>query len=155
MANPHPSTAGNAAWRAAMAQAAFKKGWTNRKRCKAIKRDGTPCGRLAMTRYGLPVCGAHGGYAAAACNNAVRIGHRYSVMCTFASLAMDFQSVRSVASDLANSSVSSKVFSLPSFASCSRNCGEDAVSLSFWLNTLTMSGDVPAGAMTPNQLPER
>ena len=53
MPNPHPSAAGNAAWRAAMAQAAFKKGWTNRKRCKAIKRDGTPCGRLAMTRYGL------------------------------------------------------------------------------------------------------
>jgi hypothetical protein len=31
-----------------------------------IKRDGTPCGRLAMTKYGLAVCGAHGGYAAAA-----------------------------------------------------------------------------------------
>jgi len=66
MSNPHPSAAGNAAWRAAMAQAGFKKGWANRKRCKAIKRDGTPCGRLAMTRYGLAVCGAHGGYAAAA-----------------------------------------------------------------------------------------
>ena len=36
-----------------MAQAAFKKGRTNRKRCKAMKRDGTPCGMLAMTRYGL------------------------------------------------------------------------------------------------------
>ena len=22
-----------------------------------MKRDGTPCGRLAMTRYGLSVCG--------------------------------------------------------------------------------------------------
>jgi hypothetical protein len=49
-----------------MAQAAFKKGRTNRKRCKAMKRDGTPCGMLAMTRYGLEVCGAHGGYAAVA-----------------------------------------------------------------------------------------
>ncbi len=66
MPNPHPSAAGNAAWRAAMARAAFKKGLTNRKRCKAAKRDGTPCGRLAMTKYGLSVCGAHGGYAAAA-----------------------------------------------------------------------------------------
>jgi hypothetical protein len=27
-----------------MAQVAFKKGRTNRKRCKAIKREGTPCG---------------------------------------------------------------------------------------------------------------
>ena len=43
-----------------MAQARFKKGLTNRKRCKAKKRDGTPCGQLAMTRYGLSVCGAHG-----------------------------------------------------------------------------------------------
>jgi hypothetical protein len=66
MPNPHPITAGNAAWRAAMAQSGFKKGWTNRKRCKAKKRNGTPCGRLAMTSYGLSVCGAHGGYAAAA-----------------------------------------------------------------------------------------
>jgi hypothetical protein len=66
MPNPHPSAAGNAAWRAAMAQAAFKKGRINRKRCKAMKRDGTPCGMLAMTRYGLEVCGAHGGYAAVA-----------------------------------------------------------------------------------------
>jgi hypothetical protein len=49
-----------------MRRSAFKKGWINRKRCKAIKRDGTPCGRLAMTRCGLAVCGAHGGYAAAA-----------------------------------------------------------------------------------------
>jgi hypothetical protein len=30
--------------RAAMRMAGFKKGWTNRKRCKAIKRDGTPAG---------------------------------------------------------------------------------------------------------------
>jgi hypothetical protein len=30
-----------------MAQAAFKKGRTNRKRCKAMKRDGTLCGMLA------------------------------------------------------------------------------------------------------------
>ena len=47
-----------------MRMAGFKKGWTNRKRCKAIKRNGQPCGRLAMTKYGLSVCGAHGGYAA-------------------------------------------------------------------------------------------
>jgi len=66
MPNPPPVTAGNAAWRTAMRMAGFKKGWTNRRRCKATKRDGTPCGRLAMTRYGLSICGAHGGYAAAA-----------------------------------------------------------------------------------------
>lgn len=66
MPNPHPVSAGNAAWRAAMAMARFKPGWTNRRLCKATKRDGTRCGRLAMTRYGLTVCGAHGGYAAAA-----------------------------------------------------------------------------------------
>lgn len=40
---------------------------------QAIKRDGTPHGRLAMARYGLSVCCAHGGYAAA-----VRIGLRRS-----------------------------------------------------------------------------
>jgi len=65
MSTPRPVTAGNAAWRAAMAKAAIKKGRTNRKRC-ATKRDGTPCGMLAMTRYGQSVCGAHGGYAAVA-----------------------------------------------------------------------------------------
>ena len=66
MPNPHPSAAGNPAWRAAMRNAAFKKGWTNRKRCKAMKRDGTPCGRLAMTTCGLAVCGVHGGYGVVA-----------------------------------------------------------------------------------------
>ena len=49
-----------------MMKAGFKKGWTNRTRCEAIKRNGQPCRRLAMTSYGLKVCGAHGGYAAAA-----------------------------------------------------------------------------------------
>jgi hypothetical protein len=66
MSNPHPVTAGNAAWRAAMAMNQFKKGRTNRLRCTATKRDGTPYGMLAMTRYRLRVCGAHGGYAAVA-----------------------------------------------------------------------------------------
>ena len=66
MANPHPVTAGNAHWRLAMLKAQFNKGRTNRRRCIATKRDGTPCGMLAMTRYGLWVCGAHGGYAAVA-----------------------------------------------------------------------------------------
>ena len=65
MPNPHPSAAGNIHWKLAMMEAGFKKGWTNRSRCKAIKRNGQSCGRLAMTRYGLKVCGAHGGYAAA------------------------------------------------------------------------------------------
>jgi hypothetical protein len=46
--------------------ACFRKGWTNCNRCKATKRNGQPCGRLAMAKYGLAVCGAHGGYAAAA-----------------------------------------------------------------------------------------
>jgi hypothetical protein len=49
-----------------MAMAAFKPGWVNRTRCKATKRDGTPCRRLAMTKFGLAICGAHGGYAATA-----------------------------------------------------------------------------------------
>jgi hypothetical protein len=66
MPNPRPTAAGNPASRVAMARAAFKKGQTNRKRCKAMKRDGTPCGMLAMTQYGLEVCGAHGGCAAVA-----------------------------------------------------------------------------------------
>ena len=65
MPNPHPAAAGNASWRASMAQAAFKKGWTNRIRCWATKRDGTPCRRLAMVSAGVLVCGCHGGYAAA------------------------------------------------------------------------------------------
>jgi hypothetical protein len=66
MPNPHPVTAGNVNWRLAMLKAQFSKGRTNRRRCIATKRDGTPCGMLAMTRYGLWVCGAHGGYAAVA-----------------------------------------------------------------------------------------
>ena len=53
--NPCRATVGNPAGHAAMRMTAFKKGWTNRRRCKATKRDGTPCGRLAMTRYSLSV----------------------------------------------------------------------------------------------------
>ena len=66
MPNPHPVTAGNVNWRLAMLKAQFTKGRTNRRQCIATKRDGTPCGMLAMTRHGLSVCGAHGGYAAVA-----------------------------------------------------------------------------------------
>ena len=66
MANPHPVTAGNVNWRLAMMKAQFSKGRTNRIRCTAIKRDGSECGMLAMTKYRLFVCGAHGGYAAVA-----------------------------------------------------------------------------------------
>src|SRR6476646_6959253 len=53
--NPCRATVGNPAGHAAMRMTAFEKGWTNRRRCKATKRDGTPCGRLAMTRYGVSV----------------------------------------------------------------------------------------------------
>ena len=53
MPNPTQSPAGNAAWRAPMRMAEFKKDWTNRKRCKVRKRNGQPCGMLTMTRYGL------------------------------------------------------------------------------------------------------
>jgi hypothetical protein len=66
MPNPHPVTAGNINWRLAMLKNQFTKGRTNRMRCTATKRDGTPCGMLAMTRHHLFVCGAHGGYAAVA-----------------------------------------------------------------------------------------
>ena len=69
MPNPHPVTAGNAAWRAAMAMARFKPGWTGRTRCKALKRDGTHCGRLAMVRHGLTVCACHGGAGVVARRN--------------------------------------------------------------------------------------
>ena len=55
---PPPVTAGNPAWRAAMRMAGFKMGWVNRTRCTALKRDGTPFGRLAMTRYGVSACGS-------------------------------------------------------------------------------------------------
>ena len=40
MPNPHPVTAGNVNWRLAMRRAGFKKGWVNRIRCRATKRDG-------------------------------------------------------------------------------------------------------------------
>src|SRR5262245_36934444 len=66
MANPHPISAGNIGWRLAMLKNQFNKGRTNRIRCRATKRDGTPCGMLAMTRYKLLVCSAHGGEAAVA-----------------------------------------------------------------------------------------
>jgi hypothetical protein len=66
MPNPHPVTAGNIHWRLAMLKNQFTKGRTNRVRCRATKRDGTPCGMLAMTRYNLWVCSAHGGAAAVA-----------------------------------------------------------------------------------------
>jgi hypothetical protein len=55
-AKPHTLTAGNPAWRAAMAMAAFRPGWTNRTRCRATNRDGSPCGRLAMTRCAATRC---------------------------------------------------------------------------------------------------
>jgi hypothetical protein len=66
MPNPHPVGAGNIGWRNAMMKSAFKKGRTNRLRCTATKRDGTPCGMLAMTSHRLMVCSAHGGAAAVA-----------------------------------------------------------------------------------------
>ncbi|MBB4377062.1 hypothetical protein GGD61_001696 [Bradyrhizobium sp. SBR1B] len=66
MVNRHPVSAGNAAWRLAMRNNQLAPGRTNRIRCTATKRDGTPCGMLAMAWYGLWVCGAHGGYAAVA-----------------------------------------------------------------------------------------
>jgi hypothetical protein len=66
MPNPHPVGAGNIGWRLAMMKSAFKKGRTNRLRCTATKRDGTPCGMLAMTSHRLMVCSAHGGAAAVA-----------------------------------------------------------------------------------------
>ena len=65
MPNPHPVTAGNVNWRLAMRRAGFKKGWANRTRCWATKRNGKPCTRLAMVSAGVLVCGCHGGYAAA------------------------------------------------------------------------------------------
>ena len=76
MANPHPVTAGNINWRLAMMKCQFTKGRTNRMRCMAIKRDGTPCSMLAMTKYRLWVCGAHGGYAAVARMRARKAMHR-------------------------------------------------------------------------------
>ena len=66
MPNAHPVGAGNISWRIAMMKSAFKKGRTNRLRCTATKRDGTPCGMLAMTSHRLMVCSAHGGAAAVA-----------------------------------------------------------------------------------------
>jgi hypothetical protein len=57
MTNPRPSAAENAAWQLAMRRPGFKKGWTNRTRCWATKRDGTSCRRLAMTSAGVFVCG--------------------------------------------------------------------------------------------------
>ena len=65
MTNPRPSAAGNPAWRAAMRRAGFKKGWVNRVRCRAIKRNGEPCRRLAMTSARSFYCGCHGAYAMA------------------------------------------------------------------------------------------
>jgi hypothetical protein len=65
MSNSHPAASGNLPWRLAMRRAGFKKGWVNRIRCRAIMRNGQPCGRLAMVSAGVFVCGCHGGYAAA------------------------------------------------------------------------------------------
>ena len=65
MPNPHPVAAGNVAWKAAMKRAGFKRGWVNRTRCRADKRDGTACTRLAMTSVGSFYCGCHGAYASA------------------------------------------------------------------------------------------
>lgn len=42
----------------------FKPGFPGHQKCTAMKRDGTPCGKIALS--GLKVCGAHGGYAAKA-----------------------------------------------------------------------------------------
>jgi hypothetical protein len=43
---------------------AFKPGRPGYRVCSSLKRDGTPCGRLAMR--GLKVCEAHGGFQALA-----------------------------------------------------------------------------------------
>jgi hypothetical protein len=40
---------------------AIKPGFVNRRICHAIKRDGAPCGNLALS--GLAVCGPHGGFS--------------------------------------------------------------------------------------------
>ena len=65
---PPPRDRRKCRWRAAMRMAG-----TNRGGARPTKRDGTPCGRLAMTRYGLSVCGAHDRYAAAVSGGAIRL----------------------------------------------------------------------------------
>lgn len=50
---------GNAAWKAAMVQHEWKPGRPGLRVCSATKRDGAPCGKLAMR--GTHVCQFHGG----------------------------------------------------------------------------------------------
>ena len=61
-----------AAFLAAAKRMAFKPGRPGYRICRANKRDGTKCGRLALK--GLTVCGCHGGHSI----NARRGTHKHS-----------------------------------------------------------------------------
>jgi hypothetical protein len=59
--NPHGGRkAAPAAFLEAAKKHQFTKGITNHRVCKATKRDGRPCRRIALTH--CTVCGAHGGW---------------------------------------------------------------------------------------------
>jgi hypothetical protein len=55
---------GNAAWKAVMKQHEWRKGRPGLRMCSRPKRDGSPCGKLAMR--GTTVCLTHGGRMVAA-----------------------------------------------------------------------------------------
>lgn len=56
---PRTSGSGNAAWHGSVAKYRFKRGRPGFRKCAALKRNGAPCGNLAM-RW-VSVCQCHGG----------------------------------------------------------------------------------------------
>jgi len=56
---PRTSGSGNASWQAAAVKYRFKRGRPGFRKCAALKRNGQPCGNLAMRS--ISVCQCHGG----------------------------------------------------------------------------------------------
>jgi hypothetical protein len=56
---PRTPGSGNAAWQAVAFKYRFRRGRPGFRKCAALKRNGEPCGNLAMRR--VSVCQCHGG----------------------------------------------------------------------------------------------
>jgi hypothetical protein len=72
---PRTSGSGNASWQAVALKYRFKRGRPGFHKCAAVKRNGEPCGNLAMR--GISVCQCHGGRMLTARLRFQRKAHRH------------------------------------------------------------------------------